>query len=55
MLLARHLPKDIEDSQRHPTLEGLEADYSLVQSYRVISLLNCLSKVVKKIAAKAIA
>jgi hypothetical protein len=32
-----------------------KADYSLVQSYRVISLLNCLSKVVKKIAAEAIA
>jgi hypothetical protein len=32
-----------------------KADYSLVQSYRVISLLNCLGKVVEKIAAEAIA
>jgi hypothetical protein len=29
-------------------------DYSQVKSYRVISLLNCLGKVVEKIAAEAI-
>jgi ribonuclease HI len=32
-----------------------KADYSLVKAYRVISLLNCLGKVVEKIAAEAIA
>jgi hypothetical protein len=30
-------------------------DYTLVKAYRVISLLNCLGKVVEKIAAEAIA
>lgn len=29
-------------------------DYTLVKAYRVISLLNCLEKVVEKIAAEAI-
>lgn len=30
-------------------------DYSLVKAYRVISLLNCLGKVIEKVAAEAIA
>ncbi|KKA18832.1 RNA-directed DNA polymerase, partial [Rasamsonia emersonii CBS 393.64] len=29
-------------------------DYTLVKAYRVISLLNCLGKVIEKIAAEAI-
>ena len=32
-----------------------KSDYTLVKAYRVISLLNCLGKVVEKVAAEAIA
>jgi hypothetical protein len=47
-------------SQAWKTAKGIllrkpnKPDYSVVKAYRVISLLNCIDKVVEKVAAKAI-